>query len=100
MGDGAQHRLSCFAVPDIRALRDGSVQAVKRRIAILQVLARHGAVRVTEIAAELDVCIRRYGGQRRAYGTVASIGRPSRRQRRPWRASSRELLAREFRGRI
>jgi IclR family acetate operon transcriptional repressor len=38
-----------------RAERDGSVQSVDRAISILQVLARHGAVGVTEIARELAV---------------------------------------------
>lgn len=35
--------------------RDGSVQSVDRAVSILQVLARHGSARVTDIAAELDV---------------------------------------------
>lgn len=38
-----------------RAERDTSVQSVDRAISILQVLARHGAARVTEIAGELAV---------------------------------------------
>src|SRR5436190_20331091 len=38
-----------------RAERDGSVQSVDRAISILQVLARHGAIGVTEIARELAV---------------------------------------------
>ncbi|WP_226344716.1 IclR family transcriptional regulator [Agilicoccus flavus] len=35
--------------------RDTSVQSVDRAVSILQVLARHGSARVTDIAAELDV---------------------------------------------
>lgn len=35
--------------------RDASVQSVNRAVSILQVLARHGSARVTDIAAELDV---------------------------------------------
>ena len=35
--------------------RDTSVQSVNRAVSILQVLARHGSARVTDIAAELDV---------------------------------------------
>lgn len=35
--------------------RDTSVQSVDRAVSILQVLARHGTARVTDIAAELDV---------------------------------------------
>ncbi|NYE00518.1 DNA-binding IclR family transcriptional regulator [Kineosphaera limosa] len=35
--------------------RDSSVQSVNRAVSILQVLARHGSARVTDIAAELDV---------------------------------------------
>lgn len=42
-------------MPDRRGPRDGSVQSVDRAISILQVLARHGGARVTEIATELDV---------------------------------------------
>jgi IclR family acetate operon transcriptional repressor len=38
-----------------RGTRDNSVHSVDRAISILQVLARHGAAGVTEIAAELDV---------------------------------------------
>ena len=38
-----------------RVGRDNSVHSVDRAISILQVLARHGAVGVTEIATELDV---------------------------------------------
>src|SRR5688572_25196817 len=38
-----------------RGARDNSVHSVDRAISILQVLARHGAVGVTEIATELDV---------------------------------------------
>jgi IclR family transcriptional regulator, acetate operon repressor len=38
-----------------RAKRDSSVQSVDRAVSILQVLARNGAARVTEIAQELDV---------------------------------------------
>jgi IclR family transcriptional regulator, acetate operon repressor len=38
-----------------RGSRDNSVHSVDRAISILQVLARHGAVGVTEIATELDV---------------------------------------------
>lgn len=36
-------------------MRDNSVQSVHRAVSILQVLALHGAARVTEIAAELGV---------------------------------------------
>ncbi len=35
--------------------RDSSVQSVNRAVSILQVLARHGSARVTDIAGELDV---------------------------------------------
>ena len=38
-----------------RGVRDNSVHSVDRAISILQVLARHGAAGVTEIAGELDV---------------------------------------------
>ena len=38
-----------------RAERNDSVQSVDRAISILQVLARHGAAGVTEIAKELAV---------------------------------------------
>lgn len=38
-----------------RGMRDNSVHSVDRAISILQVLARHGAAGVTEIATELDV---------------------------------------------
>ena len=38
-----------------RGARDNSVHSVDRAISILQVLARHGAAGVTEIAAEVDV---------------------------------------------
>ncbi len=38
-----------------RVVRDNSVHSVDRAISILQVLARHGAVGVTDIATELDV---------------------------------------------
>ncbi len=38
-----------------RGARDNSVHSVDRAISILQVLARHGAAGVTEIATELDV---------------------------------------------
>src|SRR3954465_9942535 len=34
---------------------DASIQAVGRAISVLEILARHGDVRVTEVAAELDV---------------------------------------------
>jgi IclR family transcriptional regulator, acetate operon repressor len=37
------------------AVRDNSVHSVDRAISILQVIARHGAAGVTEIATELDV---------------------------------------------
>jgi IclR family transcriptional regulator, acetate operon repressor len=40
---------------DDRTMRDNSVQSVHRAISILQVLAIHGAVGVTEIAVELSV---------------------------------------------
>jgi DNA-binding IclR family transcriptional regulator len=40
---------------DSRVSRDNSVQSVDRAISILQVLARHGAAGVTEIAAELGM---------------------------------------------
>jgi DNA-binding IclR family transcriptional regulator len=40
---------------DSRATRDNSVQSVDRAISILQVLARHGDVGVTEIAGELGM---------------------------------------------
>ncbi|WP_232668790.1 IclR family transcriptional regulator [Pseudonocardia sp. TRM90224] len=42
-------------MPDSRVPRDNSVQSVNRAISIMQVLARHGSARVTEIVAELDV---------------------------------------------
>jgi DNA-binding IclR family transcriptional regulator len=42
-------------MPNDRAPRDSTVQSVDRAISILQVLARHGSARVTEIAVELGV---------------------------------------------
>src|SRR6184192_3476495 len=43
------------AMPNDRVERGTSVQSVNRAVSILQVLARHGASQVTQIAAELGV---------------------------------------------
>ena len=42
-------------MPNDRVERGTSVQSVNRAVSILQVLARHGAAQVTQIAAELGV---------------------------------------------